>query len=377
MLYLARLFDGKTAGEKQAEVRLIPNGQVEVKTVGPESVTYKVQAKKLDVGNYDGNGLQVRFPLAGNSALLLFSDQGFKAELYQYGFAGKPREGDAKYWILAIASVLVIGGLLFGMYKALRPVSYWLAHLVPLETEAEIFSAVAKGLLDKKCEDTAADRALQTLKNRITSGLDKDIDVDVHLVKMDLVNAFALPGGKVFLTTGLVKESEDANEIAGVLAHEIQHVKHRHVLGEFIRSTLLVSAWAILFQDVSGFLVVDPGTLSQLLELNFSRTAEQEADRGAIDSLVAAGIALDGFEKFFKRLNTDSSGDGDSEFNIKLPSFLSTHPDSEERAFLVREARMALEAKGQVLKSRGLSNADFQHLKLACSDNDSAQKTEK
>lgn len=145
----------------------------------------------------------------------------------------------------------------------------------------------------------------------------------VEIVRLDMENAFTLPGQIIWVTAPLLKSMESPDEFAGILAHEIEHLERGHVTEALIRSVAFTGAFTLLFGDVSGFLLVDPQTLVQVLTLRLSREMETEADQGALKRLQAAKVSTHGMREFFKRrAGRDASA---------MLSFLSTHPDSAER----------------------------------------------
>ncbi len=91
--------------------------------------------------------------------------------------------------------------------------------------------------------------------------------------------------------------------MAGVLAHEMQHVTQRHVLAGFVRDAILTGIWALTIGDYAGLMVVDPGTAYRVANLKFSREDEASADRAAAMMLHRAGISHRGLTAFFERLN--------------------------------------------------------------------------
>jgi beta-barrel assembly-enhancing protease len=140
----------------------------------------------------------------------------------------------------------------------------------------------------------------------------------------EMPKAVALPGGIVIVTTGLLKKADDEVEVAGVLAHEIEHVTQRHVLAGFLRDAVLSGLWALTMGDYAGLLVIDPTTAYRIANLEFSRSDELEADAGAVTRLHRAGMSHHGLLTFFEKIRKDpESGDG--------PEWLSTHPATESR----------------------------------------------
>ena len=124
-----------------------------------------------------------------------------------------------------------------------------------------------------------------------------------HVVQDDSINAFAIPGGHVYVNTGLIRNANNASQLAGVMAHEISHVLARHSTEQLSRQYgLSVIAGAVLGQD--------PGALSQIAAqiiaggalARFSRDAEREADNIGIQAMAAAGYNPNGMAAMFEKL---------------------------------------------------------------------------
>jgi predicted Zn-dependent protease len=135
------------------------------------------------------------------------------------------------------------------------------------------------------------------------------------------VNAFAAPGGLVVVHAGLLAEAESADEVAGVLAHEVAHVAARHSLRQLLFQLGLVASLRLLLGDDAGQAV--GSVLTQLGSLRFSRDQERDADRRGVELLARARLPAAGLESFFDRL----AGRGGA-----APALLSSHPPSAERA---------------------------------------------
>jgi predicted Zn-dependent protease len=150
-----------------------------------------------------------------------------------------------------------------------------------------------------------------------------------------VVNAFALPGGYVYVTRGLLAYTENEAQLATVLGHEIGHVAARHSARQAVKSQfgqLGVMAGAVLGSQVLG----DPaaaqnimnvgGQAFQLLLTKYSRDDEREADRLGMEYAARRGYDVVQVADFFKVLDRVSSKEG-----VRLPSWQSTHPDPGER----------------------------------------------
>lgn len=165
---------------------------------------------------------------------------------------------------------------------------------------------------------------------------------DFHLVDSPDVNAFAIPGGHVFVNRGLVEAADEAAELAGVLGHEIAHVTERHGLEQVEKrqgAGLLVTLVYLLLGREPGLLervAIEGGGAA--IFAKYGRDAEREADLEAIGTVTAAGYDPEGLATFFEELlRTQRRQPGEVE------QWFSTHPTSAER---VREARAMIEALG-------------------------------
>lgn len=168
---------------------------------------------------------------------------------------------------------------------------------------------------------------------------------EFHVVEDPAINAFAIPGGHVYVNTGLIENADNASELAGVMAHEISHVLARHSTEQLSRQYgLSVIAGAVLGQN--------PGALAQIAAqiaaggamARFSREAEREADEIGIQAMAAAGYNPMGMATMFEELMEHSKGQPG-----KVEQFFSTHPLTSER---VADARKRAERIG----NRGITD---------------------
>lgn len=173
----------------------------------------------------------------------------------------------------------------------------------------------------------------------------RDIPYRFQVVVDDAINAFAVPGGYVYVTTGLLRSAENEAQLASVLAHEISHIDQRHGIDALKRATLA--------QGVAGAVGLDMNTLAQLgyqLAINLPRTRDLEyaADADGLDILQAAGYPPEAFVNFLEQLMN----------NAGTPEFLRTHPTSLNRIRQIR-AQIAENAPSTPAQ-RGRSTAAYQ-----------------
>jgi predicted Zn-dependent protease len=149
---------------------------------------------------------------------------------------------------------------------------------------------------------------------------------EVTLVQDDnTLNAFATPGGYIYVYTGLIKYLNDADALAGVMGHEIAHADLRHTSRSLQRQYGVSLLLGILVgEDASTLETIAAQVAGTAAGLSFSREFETESDERSVEYLAATGFACDGAKIFFELL--EASGQGSS-----TPEFLSTHPNPENR----------------------------------------------
>ncbi|OON70396.1 peptidase M48 [Hymenobacter sp. CRA2] len=175
---------------------------------------------------------------------------------------------------------------------------------------------------------------------------------DVKLIKDDATqNAFATPGGHIYVFTGLVKFLDNESELAGVLGHEIAHADRRHSTQLLQRQYGIGILASVVLGKNQGLLTQIAGGLAGLGQLKFSRTFEQEADKySAIYLNGTRYYACDGAAGFF--IKAEKQG------NANPPEFMSTHPNPGSRVQAIQSSARALGCT-----SRSVSNTNFTELK--------------
>jgi predicted Zn-dependent protease len=160
------------------------------------------------------------------------------------------------------------------------------------------------------------------------------------------VNAFALPGGPIFVTRGILTYLNSEAELAGVLGHEIGHITARHSVSQISKAQLAqlgLGVGAILSPAVAKYGQV-AGAGLQLLFLKYGRDAEREADELGFRYMREQGFAASEMQKVFTTLARSSAAAGGG----RLPAWLSTHPDPGERAEVAAERAAAVPPGGEV-----------------------------
>ena len=159
-----------------------------------------------------------------------------------------------------------------------------------------------------------------------------DLNYTFKILNTDLVNAFAGPGGYVYITTGLLEFAKSRDEVAGVMAHELGHVSARHVVKQYRNATYAqtLKTPIILGSKIIGYGIV--GNLSQFSALFFlqgySRECERQADYLGVKYMLAANYNPEGMVSFLKRI-WDEKEKEKKEGIVKV--FFRSHPKTLER----------------------------------------------
>jgi Zn-dependent protease with chaperone function len=209
--------------------------------------------------------------------------------------------------------------------------SDWLAPLVPWSVERRLGGAVdnqVRILFGKTaCTGAGGRAALDKLGDRLSAEAKLPAPIEIGVLPSPVPNALALPGGRIYLLEGLLRRAENVDEIAGVLAHEMGHIRHRDGLRRLIQSGGTAFLLGLLFGDVTG-----SGTLillgRVLLESSYSRDAETAADRFAGDIMIALGRSPAALGSFLVRVTG-------TQRDHPLP-FLANHPVSADRLAALR-----------------------------------------
>jgi len=217
-----------------------------------------------------------------------------------------------------IAGVFVLSlGLLWWQYDA---VLSWLTQQVSVRQEEQLGKSVL-AQIESNGDLVKQGLAFDTLKN---IGKQLTLNSRYHyqwFIKKDkTVNAFALPGGIIVVNSALLAKADNADELAAVLAHEVQHVEQQHALKNMVNSLGWAAALMVVLGDVNAATAV---IAHQLGNMYFSRDSEDEADRLGLQALIHAKIAPEGMVTLLQKLAKEPGANP--------PEWLSSHPDIAQR----------------------------------------------
>ncbi|MCH9048305.1 MAG: M48 family metallopeptidase [Proteobacteria bacterium] len=229
-----------------------------------------------------------------------------------------------------ILSVGVLGIIFFAVI-ILSLAAEKLAIYIPFNIEQDLIPEMwAQAEPETESETNRQTREyLQSLSDQLADHmqLPEEMEITVHYIEGDTVNAFATIGGHIFIYQGLLDELESENALAMVIAHEVAHIFHRHpiiAMGRGVVIGLLLSAISGASGDLFvGQIVSETGMIALL---NFTRDQEREADITALTAVNGLYHHVAGTNDLFRVLM--AAHDLES---IEPPLFLSTHPLTQDR----------------------------------------------
>lgn len=174
-----------------------------------------------------------------------------------------------------------------------------------------------------------------------------NMNTHIYVINANEFNAFSLPDNSIFVYDRVLDEVKSYPELAALLAHEYVHIRERHGMKKLAHSMLL----QILFSGADPEALISKS--NTLLELKNSKNFEIEADKGGMELMLENRIDLNGMIELFKRMIKF-----DEENQDNLPSYLSTHPDSEDR--LIDANKRAEEMGNNYIHDEKLENLFLQ-----------------
>ncbi|MCH7650897.1 MAG: M48 family metallopeptidase [Nitrospinae bacterium] len=288
---------------------------------------------------------------------VVIEDHEFLAEAHRVApgalgsFLAPPQRRNLRRALIVLALVL-IPPLFFGIWKFGLPVlSDTFAGNIPVAWEEKLGATVYESMFQPPLKEPPPElrKALDAITKRLLTAVpNQPYQFHIYVHPGNMVNALALPGGTVVVFQGLINATETPEELAGVLAHEYQHVLLKHSTRGIIRQVAVTIVLAAMLGDSNSALAAILETAGALEALNFSRGMETEADQEGMKMVLASGIDPQGMVRVFKKLEEEelrmlgldqkNGEDGDKE----VPGWmrlLSTHPAGKDRvAMLIRMA---------------------------------------
>lgn len=329
--------------------------------------------KNLSIGyrNPDGSNAMINWPLKEVEASFEFSRQttrirnhrqpgelfidgndaaGFIAEMQNEQKKPWYQSKSGREWIRNSALFLGILGVLFLLYLLIVP---WLAEKMASRVSAKTEQQLGDAVYDAMGLTSMEDKEASLVLNDFFQAMDipTAYNIRISVVNDDVVNAFALPGGRIVVYSALLRQISSYPELAALLSHEFTHINRKHSTKSIFRrmgSKIFLSLLFGRFGTVTGVLV---NHADDLKSLKYSRRLEKEADTRGLALLMERKINPAGFIDLFNHLKASAPVSA-------MPEFLASHPDVDRRIEYIREA-----SKGAAVAENEQLKAIFDKLK--------------
>ena len=239
-----------------------------------------------------------------------------------------------------MAMVLTVAAIVLFIKYGMPAVARHVAYAVPAASEAnlgrESLAFLDKYMMQPSKLPDARRREVMALFKRMRNNLPEATGYRLEFRASDQIgaNAFALPGGTIVVTDGIVELAKSDEELAGVLAHEAAHVRNRHALRHVLQSTgsgLLIAA---VTGDITSITSLSATLPTALVNAGYSREFENEADDAAVAYLVKAGMAPKSYADMLARLQGEHdkrAGDKGEARRWSPTDLFASHPETSER----------------------------------------------
>ncbi len=354
--YLGYFNDGLTATSHEVEVSFGPRGLM----FGPKGT--------LKGHHWTYEGLQPVRPVpksgpsrlryeAAPEARLIIASPNFAKEVLE--LAPQLGKGASNINTAKIAGLCLAGLIAVGLagWAVLSAAPSTVATVIPQTWWSYMGTQIESSLMktSKRCTNPEGQKALARMVFKFADEVEA---YTVRVYDLPIVNAFAMAGGRVVLTRGLIQGASSADEVAGVLAHELGHVKARHPEEQLVRVFGLQLVMSALWGGSGlGDAMAQGGAM--LAVLRYTRGAEREADKIAVELMQKAQIDPHGLADFFEMVKKQPGANVQKSLG-RIGNILRTHPGLDERIAQIKKLK-----KGP--STPALSDEDWTALKSICS----------
>ena len=335
--FAGSLFDGRSSQKHLVDVELTPQAII-LKAPGDKPIRWAYPQLRWAA---DTSPFHIEHCAEGDEGLetLVVDDPDFYRSVLEiaptrFSATGK---GPNFNWKLYSAGILV---LIFSAYVFIKTVPSFLAdqmvEKIPIEWEVTVGQSILKMLPVAQKPDPEVLKVLQGTVDFLKQSLPGNpYDLKVYILPVKQVNALALPGGPIVIFEGLIDKAESPEELAGVLAHEIQHILLRHSTREILRNMAESMLVTIFLGDMNSVMEGIVQLAGQLETLGLSREMEAEADQKGMELILSANIDPHGMIRIFEKLMQEESKELPQGKTVSkendFSSYFSTHPSGQNR----------------------------------------------
>jgi predicted Zn-dependent protease len=316
--------DGITGLQQVCELALV-NGNLYVYLIEQDNKLLIWKVKQFNSCAFQGTSLIIFF---GHNPVQTIEITGDLANTIYNEWSGNPNIETEKSSSKSNRTILYIAvfacGFLFWSWVYLIP---WLGEkstkFIPIDLEIKMGEGIAESIREtNELSDSAsyfANRFVESLE------LDDTYPISIQVIKSEELNAFALPGGKIFIYSALIEKMNTSEELVALLGHEISHITNRHSLKSICRSAASSVEISSFFGNAGGMTSGIMNQVDQFKSLDYSRDLETEADLSGLQIMIQNKVDPKGMLRLLQILKEASQEEPG------IMKYLSTHPDTEAR----------------------------------------------
>lgn len=352
MKYNARWFDGLSSKSREVQVEILHLGlRISIddaeQAFWPKNEIIEVDhssSKIIRVHHQKGGVLEVEDHSFSKTISIAYPQQAGQSIADRLS---------AMSWKTMAAIVLIVGAAVFLTAWTVIP---WMgeqaAAYVPRSYEEDLGEAIYEAMLPTLELDSLRTELVNELIRK--TDFKTDYDLRFVVVNNEQKNAFALPGGRIVIYTGILEEMKHHSELMGLLAHEVSHVNHRHSLRAIFRQLSTYLFVSLIFNDLSAVSSIVVDQAQQLQSLSYSRSLEREADLEGLELMLHNRYDPMGMPNLFKSMI------GGEDKGAEIPEFMSTHPLTNERIDYLKKE---IKKKNYRVSSRSEMDQTWEKLK--------------
>ncbi|MFA6262077.1 MAG: M48 family metallopeptidase [Bacteroidia bacterium] len=329
LIYKARYYNGKSSTPYTVDILIKEDGiQIQYESDAREKTSVVWEKHSIHELEYSSALITLRsgktFPyeqleITDPKAIQTYT------RLFKVAFHKRVLRGNGALW-LGIILVSFTALLLLGYFVLLPWAADWGASKIPKDYEIELGKELYKSVLEGENIDSGKTKAINQFFKEL--GTEQDYPIQITVVKKDIANAFALPGGGIVVYSHILDSMQSYEELAALLAHEFSHVQLKHATRNIFQSLSGRLLLSVFIGDLGGVSAVILQQADNLRSLGYSRKFEKEADENGLRILAQNSIDAEGMVRLFEQLGKEEV--------IELNEMLSTHPDIENRIEGVR-----------------------------------------
>jgi predicted Zn-dependent protease len=345
LYFSGTLFDGRSSARQQVDFDLTPSGIILKFSDGRKQTWDFSTIRWNPASDQKKPPFHIDHPADEERVETLIVDHpAFLKSLRRMAPEALDSDWDRRPWMrwgAIAAGILAVPFFIYVVwYLAIPSLADRVAMQVPVEWEVKLGETVLNGVLadSVKEPDPQKKEVIDRIVDRLlTADPDQPYEIKVYIFPKEIVNALALPGGHIILFQGLLDKTETPEELAGVLAHEIQHVTLRHSTRAIIRALASSVLITLMVGDSNGVMQGVIDVAGELNGLRLSRRMENEADEKGMEMVQAAEIdplqmismyekLMEEEKKVMSQIKEAVGPEKDSWFD-----YFSTHPAGEDR----------------------------------------------